>query len=123
MPVEYAYADQMPEQELEDCICDLLDTFGIWYHHDRPARTGRVDEKGKPVWRNHYRGQNGVPDFNPILGNDRVIYTELKTQKGRLTPAQTEWLERLERAGQEVYVWRPVDWLNGTVPEVLAGLR
>jgi hypothetical protein len=122
MPVEYAYADQMSEQELEDCICDFLDTFGIWYHHDRPARTGRQDHRGRAVWRNHFRGPKGIPDLL-IVGNDRVIWAELKTQKGRPTPDQTEWLERLKRAGQEVYVWRPVDWLNGSVPEILAGLR
>jgi hypothetical protein len=121
MPAEYAYADQMTEKELEDCICDLLDTFGIWYHHDRPARTGRVDEKGKPVWRNHFRGPKGIPDL--LIVGERVIWAELKTQKGRPTPDQTEWLERLRRAGAEVYVWRPVDWLNGSIPEVLAGLR
>jgi hypothetical protein len=115
-------AETMTERELEDVICELLDTFGIWYHHDRPARTGRV-AGGKEVWRNHFRGQNGVPDFDPILGNGRIIYAELKTQKGRLSPEQTEWLHRLKAAGAEVYVWRPIDWLNGTIAETLMELR
>ena len=118
MPVD---PHSISEQELEDAICELLDTFGIYYHHDRPARTGRT-QGGKQVWKNHFRGPKGNPDFTPIVG-DRLIFAELKSQNGRLTEGQTEWLRRLEHAGAETYVWRPQDWLNGSVVEILAGLK
>ena len=37
----------------------------------------------------------------------RIIYAELKSSTGRITPAQEHWLETLRSAGQEVHVWRP----------------
>lgn len=39
----------------------------------------------------------------------RVIFAELKTEKGKLTPEQQETFDDLEECGAEVYVWRPVD--------------
>jgi hypothetical protein len=35
---------------------------------------------------------------------------ELKTDRGRVRPEQHWWIDVLEGAGQEVYVWRPSDW-------------
>lgn len=52
----------------------------------------------------------GFPDL--VLANPeqkRVIFAELKNEKGRLTPAQGEWLDTLKACGQEVYLWRPAD--------------
>jgi len=53
----------------------------------------------------------GFPDL--VLVNPeqkRVIFAELKTEKGKLTPEQEEWLVALlECGGHEVYVWRPGD--------------
>jgi VRR-NUC domain len=50
----------------------------------------------------------GFPDL--VLVRDRVVFAELKTDAGRLTDEQQEWLDRLGAAGAEVYVWRPRDW-------------
>jgi len=52
----------------------------------------------------------GFPDLvlaNP--GQRRVIFAELKSEKGQLTDYQREWLDTLEPAGAEVYLWRPGD--------------
>jgi hypothetical protein len=52
----------------------------------------------------------GFPDL--VLANPqqkRVIFAELKSEKGELTEYQRDWLETLEACGQEVYVWRPAD--------------
>lgn len=52
----------------------------------------------------------GFPDL--VLTNPeqkRVIYAELKSEKGKLTEYQREWLETLEACGQEVYLLRPAD--------------
>lgn len=51
------------------------------------------------------RSTPGYPDLT--LVRDRVVFAELKTEKGRLTPDQELWLERLEGAGAETHVWRP----------------
>ena|SRR3990167_674060 len=61
------------------------------------------------------RSPAGFPDF--CLVRDRVLFAELKTAKGKVTPAQQEWLDALRAAGQEVYVWRPEDLLE--IAEVL----
>ena len=48
----------------------------------------------------------------------RILFAELKTDKGRTTPAQDEWLATLRLCGCDVYVWRPVD-LEATIMEIL----
>jgi len=50
----------------------------------------------------------GWPDL--VLVRDRVIFVELKTDKGRLRPDQEKWIADLRKANQVVYVWRPSDW-------------
>ena len=47
----------------------------------------------------------GFPDL--VLCRDRVIFVELKSEKGRLSAAQKHWISKLEKAGVEIYVWRP----------------
>jgi hypothetical protein len=110
----------MTERELENAICELLDTLGIYYHHDRPAPR-RSTHDGKQQWQNHFRGPRGFPDL--LIVGDRIIFAELKSHSGTLTQEQQIWLDRLRMAGCEVYVWRPIDWLNGTVGELLVGAR
>lgn len=42
-------------------------------------------------------------------GDGRVIFAELKTDKGKVTPAQQAWIDDLAAAGMEAVVWRPAD--------------
>jgi len=52
----------------------------------------------------------GFPDL--VLANpeqERVIYAELKSEKGTVTEYQREWLDTLEACRQEVYLWKPSD--------------
>lgn len=49
----------------------------------------------------------------------RVLFRELKTQKGKVTPEQARWLDALQRAGADVKVWRPFDWGGGMIEEEL----
>ncbi len=39
----------------------------------------------------------------------RIIFVELKSEKGKPSPEQVEVMASLEAAGQEVYLWRPSD--------------
>lgn len=59
----------------------------------------------------------GFPDL--VLVRERVVYAELKSDKGRVSPRQREWLQALTGAGQEAYVWRLADWNDGTIESVL----
>ena len=58
-----------------------------------------------------------------MLVRDRVIYAEIKLERGRLSAEQDAWLEVLREAGQEVYVWKPADWTNGAIEDVLRDVR
>ena len=50
----------------------------------------------------------GFPDLVLVHpSKNRVIFAELKSEKGKLTEEQVEWLDALGDCGQEVYVWRP----------------
>jgi hypothetical protein len=70
------------------------------------------------------RSQAGFPDL-VLVRPPRLIFAELKTAKGRVSPAQGEWLEDLGHVASkvgpriEVAVWRPDDLQR--IAEVLAG--
>jgi len=52
----------------------------------------------------------GEPDLR-MVRPPRVIFAELKREKGKVTKKQQEALELLEQCpGVETYVWRPSDW-------------
>ena len=53
------------------------------------------------------RSPAGFPDL--VLVRDRVLFVELKTDRGRLTTEQLRWQNELYHAGAEVFVWRPGD--------------
>lgn len=54
------------------------------------------------------RSVPGFPDLTLVRG-PRLMFVELKTQKGRVTTDQQKWLDALGSASVEVYVWRPAD--------------
>ena len=52
----------------------------------------------------------GSPDLC-LVRNDVLIVAELKSQSGRVTPAQAAWLQALAAVTHvEAAVWRPADW-------------
>lgn len=51
----------------------------------------------------------GFPDLLMVRGT-RAIAAELKTEKGRLSPRQVEWLAAFRDTPVETFVWRPRDW-------------
>ncbi|WP_376793087.1 VRR-NUC domain-containing protein [Thermoflexus sp.] len=57
------------------------------------------------------RSPAGFPDLVLAKPGRPLILAELKTERGKLSPAQEEWLATLRQVpGIEVYVWRPGDW-------------
>mgnify|MGYP000998023045 CR=1 FL=1 len=61
------------------------------------------------------KSEAGFPDL--VLVRERIIYAELKTATGRLTAAQSNWLEAIRDTGTSAFEWRPKDW-----PEIVAVL-
>ena len=52
----------------------------------------------------------GFPDV-VLVRAPRVIFAELKRERGRVTVAQGEWAGTLHACpGVEYYLWRPRDW-------------
>lgn len=64
------------------------------------------------------RSEPGFPDLM-LVRRSRAVAVELKSQRGKCSPAQERWLEGLRGAGLEVYVWRPADWLAGSIDRAL----
>ena len=66
----------------------------------------------------------GFPDL-VLVRLGRMVVAELKGPRGRLTPAQQEWLDALvEVEGRtggvvEVHLWTPEDWACGAIEETL----
>lgn len=95
-------ASRMSEEDLLRAVVDLAQLLGLLVHHSRPALTG----KG---WRTAIVGHKGLPDL-VIVGARGVLYRELKSEKGRPSAEQIQWLDTLAQAGADVALWRPADW-------------
>jgi hypothetical protein len=109
-----AKAAPLTEARLQAAVIDLAHLFGYRIAHFRPARTA---DGG---WRTAVQGDGeGFPDCFMVRAG-RAIAAELKSERGRLTPAQAAWLEAMAAAGVEVYVWRPSHWRSGQVEAVLS---
>ena len=92
----------MSERELQNAVCDALRVLGWRFCHFRPGRS----ERG---WRTPITGDAGFPDVVAVR-RDRILWLELKSEAGRLTQEQANWLAALGAAGGSVHVIRPSDW-------------
>ncbi len=89
------------EKDWQRDVIQLARTLGWRVAHFRPAQTS----KG---WRTAVGADGaGFPDL--VLTRDRVVFVELKNEKGRMSAEQDAWKAVLEAAGAEHYVWRPDD--------------
>ena len=64
------------------------------------------------------RCEAGFPDL-VLVRHSRLIFAELKRQKGKLSDEQGLWLNNLLFSGAEVYIWKPSDWNNGLIQMAL----
>ena len=92
------------EKAFASQVEDLLKIFGWRYSHFRPAWT----EKG---WRTPLSGDKGFPDYVAVR-QGKLFFIELKSESGKITPSQQEWLDALyelvDDSGMiKVYIWRP----------------
>ena len=70
------------------------------------------------------RSEPGYPDLTLVHPQHGLIFAELKTEKGRVSPEQREWLEVLSAVAFpypliSVYTWRPRHWADRTIHEAL----
>lgn len=83
-------------------IIELAHLYGWICAHFRSVNT----DKG---WRTPVQADGaGFPDL--VMVRERIIFAELKSDKGKVSDTQSEWLAALKVAAAEVYVWRLKDW-------------
>lgn len=94
----------MTEAEFQSQVMQVAKLYGWKIMHTRPAQysDGR--------WATPIQGDAGFPDLVLSHRTHGTIYAELKGDKGRLSPAQVEWIDTLRDAGDEVHVWKPVNF-------------
>jgi hypothetical protein len=97
-----AFADHITERDFQAQVLELAHLCGWLAYH---------------TWTSVH-SPSGYPDLT-LARAPRVIFAELKSQRGRVTPAQCDWLEELRRCpGTECYLWRPSDFAE--ISRVLA---
>jgi len=84
-------AEPISERDLTGYVRDCARRFGWLRFHTWLAK----------------HSQAGFPD-EVLLRPPRLIFAELKSERGKLKPDQEAWLDALRQVpGVEVYLWRP----------------
>lgn len=85
---------EMSERDLQRKVEQMADIYGWLRYHTYDSR----------------RSEAGFPDLVLAHPTRGVIFAELKSAKGRVTHAQSDWMSVLKRApGVEFHLWRPCD--------------
>jgi hypothetical protein len=93
----------MSEAELQANVRELARVRGWKCYHTYDSR----------------KSDQGFPDL-VLVRKNRLLFVELKSEKGKPSPAQLEWLHVLMLTRRvETFVWRPSSWLDGTVEGML----
>ena len=88
------------EREFQAAVVELAEWQGWLVYHTHDSR----------------RSAAGFPDLVAVHGQTgELLFAELKTARGRVSPDQRAWLRTLELAAAEkpgvtVKLWRPADW-------------
>lgn len=82
------------EAQFQETVVDAAELFGWWVFHDNDSRRNRA----------------GFPDL-VLIRPPRVVFLELKREKGRVSPVQAEVLGMLDGCDTvETHVARPSQW-------------
>ena len=92
----------MTERDLQANIVKLAGYLGYRVYHTYDSR----------------RSDKGWPDL-ALAKTGRFLVIEVKREDGHISTEQAGWLLALDRAGVETHVFRPSQWLDNTIQEVL----
>lgn len=83
------------EDAFQDLVVEVMERSGFLVWHDHDSR----------------RNEAGLPDLIAVR-DDRVLFIELKTERGTMRQWQEVWGYLLSHVGgnTEYFVWRPSDW-------------
>lgn len=94
---------ELSEKEWQGVVVELARRLGYLDYHTHDSR----------------RSQPGFLDL-VLVKPPRVLFVELKAEKGKTSPAQDVWLEALKLCpGVEAHLWRPSQWKE--VADILQG--
>lgn len=90
---------KLTERSFMDQVVRCAKMLGWASYHTHDSRRSAAGFPDLVLVRPSGRGRQG-----------RVIFAELKAQRGSVAPEQHGWLTLLIEAGAEVFLWRPSDW-------------
>ena len=103
-PLAAAMSEDRGPDSLDAHVRRLMKDLGLWGFHPFDSR----------------RSKEGWPDWT-ILGS-RVLYRELKAEKGKVTVAQQAVGDMLTAAGDDWAVWRPSDLFSQRIARELVAI-
>lgn len=104
---------QQSEKQFQAAVIELARTcqWRVAHFHDSRREVKRRDGSTRIIGD---RDAKGFPDLVLCRG-PRLMFAELKAEKGRLSVEQNAWQEALLRVAMhavhvQVFVWRPSQW-------------
>lgn len=91
--MRYPADGQLSEADWQRRVIDYAQRSGWWVYHHADSRRASAA---------------GLPDL--ICIRERVLWLELKTERGRVRPEQHRVIDLLQEAGETALVMRPSDW-------------
>lgn len=79
----------MTEKQFQEAVVEMAQILGWRVYHTFDSR----------------RSAPGFPDL--VLVRDRIVYLELKTETGRISAQQADWIAAINAAGGNALVVRP----------------
>ncbi len=100
------------EADFSQWFDDLRRLMGWLAVHFRPLQNQRGH------WQTPYTGDGGFPDW-VLVRDGRLLFVELKSEKGKVEPEQIAWLAEINQCqGVGAHLWRPSD--RSQIEKVLA---
>jgi hypothetical protein len=105
MSTEPLFKIEQSEAQFQASVMQLATMYGWEWLHIQKAMNDRAYHRTPAI------GSLGPgwPDLVLLKGN-RLIFAELKSEKGKVTPNQRGVLGMLSATGHQVFLWRPSDW-------------
>jgi hypothetical protein len=105
MKVDARQLRQLDEAYLEQQVLGTAREYGWRAFHVRDSRKVLMGDAGFPDW--------------VFAKGGRVLFVELKTERGTQSADQKAWAEQLP---PDIYhLWRPTQWADGTVKRIFQG--
>jgi hypothetical protein len=99
---------KLTEVRFQSQVVKLAGLLGWRVWHDNATNAPRACKAcGAPL--PVVRNAAGLPDLI-LVRRPRVVWAELKAQRGKLSDDQWAYIEELKASRQEAYVWRPSDF-------------